>query len=276
MKIGNFTLKKKDDIYYFTIPIFENYGNLFHIFTTRKTGYNDKELDLGVNTQTALNDVYMNYLKLCETFNIKQDSIILSDQVHKDNILIIDESFKSNNFLFKRKVKNADGLITNKKNLFLVTLYADCTPIYFFDPVKEVIALAHSGWKGTVKKIGEKTVLKMIKEFGCNPKDILVALGPSIGPESFEVKEDVKNFFEKIFNEKNFSFSNEIIKPGKNEKYLIDIWKTIEYTLINTGIRKEHILNSNIDTYKNTDLLFSYRKEKNTGRMAAIMAIIDN
>nr|WP_129408683.1 laccase domain-containing protein [Marinitoga lauensis] len=127
-------LNKKEDIYYFIFPIFEKYKNLFHLFTTRKTGYNGKTLDLGINTETPIEDIYKNYLKLCNVFNINPQNLVLSDQVHEDNILIIDETYKSNNFLFDRKVKNADGLITNKKNIFLVTLYADCTPIYFFDP----------------------------------------------------------------------------------------------------------------------------------------------
>jgi YfiH family protein len=266
MKIGNFNLNKKDDLMYLTIPTFEKFNNLFHIFTTRIPN----DFDLGINTETPLKKIYHNYEKLAKVFNLNLNDFVLSDQIHEDNVLVVDESYKSNNFLYERKIKNTDALITNKKNIILVTLYADCTPIYFFDPKNNVIGLAHSGWKGTIKKIAEKTVKKMQNVYNSNPEDILVALGPSIGPNSFEVREDVKILFEKTFP-KNIN----IIKKKDKEKYLINIWKAIEYTLINTGIKKENILISDIDTYSNTDLFFSYRKEGKTGRMAAIMALID-
>ncbi|SHE41723.1 conserved hypothetical protein [Marinitoga hydrogenitolerans DSM 16785] len=268
MNLGNFVLKQKEDICYLTIPIFEKYRNLFHLFTTRKTGYNGKDLNLGINTPTSLEEVYKNYLKLCRILNINTKNIVLSDQVHEDNILIVNDSYKSRNFLFDKKVKNADGLITNKKNIFLFTLYADCTPIYFYDPINEVIGVSHSGWKGTIKEIGKKTILKMKSVFNSQPENILIALGPSIGPESFEVRKDVKTLFEK-------KFGKEVIKPKNEEKFLINIWKAIEISLIEVGIKKENILISNIDTYSNTDLFFSYRKEGNTGRMTTIMALID-
>jgi hypothetical protein len=276
MKIGNFKLNKKEDLMYLTIPTFEKFNNLFHLFTTRIPN----NFDLGTNTKTPLEKIYQNYEHLAKVFNLNIHDFVLSNQIHGDNVLVIDESYKSNNFLFNRTVKNADALITNKKNIVLITLYADCTPIYFFDPNKKVIGLAHSGWKGTIKKIAEKTVKKMMNIYNSNPEDILVALGPSIGPNSFEVREDVEKIFEDTFPN-----NLDIIKTKNDEKildekqldkkYLIDIWKAIEYTLINSGIKKENIINSNIDTYTNTDLFFSYRKEGNTGRMAAIMALID-
>ncbi|OQY09972.1 MAG: hypothetical protein B6I29_02410 [Marinitoga sp. 4572_148] len=266
MKMGNFNINNKNGLMYFTIPIFEKYKNLFHLFTTRIPD----NFDLGINTETPLEKIHKNYEKLAKTFNLNLNDFVLSGQIHGDNVLVIDESYKSNNFLFDRKVKNADGLITNKKNIFLVTLYADCTPIYFFDPANNAAGLSHSGWKGTIKKIAEKTVNKMKENFGTKPEDVLVALGPSIGPDSFEVREDVKILFEKTFD-----FSNEIIKRKNKETYLINIWKAIEYTLIDAGVKKENIFISNIDTYTNTDLLFSYRKEGKTGRMAAIIGLID-
>ncbi|KAF2955539.1 peptidoglycan editing factor PgeF [Marinitoga sp. 38H-ov] len=267
MKIGNFNLSKKEDLMYLTIPTFEKFNYLFHLFTTRIPN----NFDLGTNTKTPLEKIYRNYEHLAKVFNLNIHDFVLSNQIHEDNVLVIDESYKSSNFLFNRTVKNADALITNKKNIVLITLYADCTPIYFFDPNKKVIGLAHSGWKGTIKKIAEKTVKKIMNIYNSNPEDILVALGPSIGPNSFEVREDVKKIFE-------YTFPNnlDIIKKKNDKKYLINIWKAIEYTLVNAGIKKENILNSNIDTYTNTDLFFSYRKEKKTGRMAAIMGLIDN
>ncbi|GAB6188837.1 peptidoglycan editing factor PgeF [Marinitoga arctica] len=269
MKLGNLNLNRKNNLLYLTFPNFEKYKNLFHIFTTRKLGESD--FDLGLNTETPIPQIYKNYIYLANTFDLDVNNFILSDQVHGDNILIVNNSHKSDNFLFNRKIKNVDGLITNIKNLFLITLYADCTPIYFFDPIKNVVGLAHSGWKGTLKEIGKKTVLKIAETFGSNPEDLLIALGPSIGSESFEVKEDVKILFEN-----KFRFSDKIIKRKNEEKYLIDIPTTIKYTLMEIGVKEKNIFISNVDTYKNTDILFSYRREGKTGRMAAIIGLLDS
>ena len=105
------------------------------------------------------------------------------------------------------------GLMTNSSGKVLCTCYADCVPLLFFDPVKNVIASVHSGWKGTIKLIGQETVFNMVNEYGSKVEDILVGIGPSIGPCCFEVQEDTYEQFRKaIFNKKYFSYIKRIEK----------------------------------------------------------------
>ncbi|AEX85812.1 uncharacterized protein, YfiH family [Marinitoga piezophila KA3] len=252
-------LKEKEGLKFLTFSHFEKFNNLFHLFTTRI--YKNTN-DFNLNKRLLDSDIQIknNYSTLCRIFNIPPENLVFSDQVHDNKIKIITQNSDS--------IKEIDGLITNEKNIFLVTYYADCTPIYFYDYKKEIIALAHSGWKGTLKRIAQKTINTMVTNFNSNPSDILVGIGPSIGPESFEVKDDVKSLFEKEFN-----YNDIIIR--KSGKIYIDIWKTIKYQLIESGIPENNIESSNLDTYKRADLFFSYRKEKTSGRMAAIMGLID-
>lgn len=145
----------------------------------------------------------------------------------------------------------------------MVTTYADCMPIVAYDPNREVVGTAHSGWQGTLLQIGKELILKMNEEFSCNPQDIFVTIGPSIGPESFEVGEDVAfKFFIK--------FGRSVVIQ-KNGKFFVNLWKAVEISLKSTGII--HLEFSNIDTYKTTEYFYSYRKEKTKKRFATIVGI---
>ena len=112
-----------------------------------------------------------------------------------------------------------DGLLTNKKDIVFSLGYADCTPLFLYDPVKKVIGNIHSGWKGTLQRIGQNAVKKMIKEYNCNPKDIICCIGPTIRKCHFEVDQDVRDLFYEEF--KNYSQIHDIIQK-KDVKYYID------------------------------------------------------
>ena len=133
-----------------------------------------------------------NYKTLCMVNDMDFNSIIRANQAHTD-IVIAKENSKQNSQIDTAEL--ADGLITNKSKLVLATTNADCILLLFFDPVKKVIANTHSGWKGTLKEISVKTIQKMQKEYGCNPKDIIVCICPSIRKCHFEVEEDVYSLY---------------------------------------------------------------------------------
>ena len=137
------------------------------------------------------------YKKICSSINCNYINLVKTNQEHTNCIKIVEKKIKTAEPDFNlKKYYKTDGLITNQKNIILSTTNADCILLLFFDPVKKVIANTHSGWKGTIQRIAVKTVEKMIKEFECNPKDIICCICPSIRKCHFEVEKDVKDMFE--------------------------------------------------------------------------------
>ncbi|MFQ7239636.1 MAG: polyphenol oxidase family protein [Roseburia intestinalis] len=148
-----------------------------------------------------------------------------------------------------------DGLITNRKGHVLSTFYADCVPLYFVDPVHRAIGMSHSGWKGTVGKLGAATITAMKRESGTETKDLVCAIGPSICQDCYEVSEDVADAFKEAFP----GHADEILLDKKNGKYQLDLWRANEIVLTEAGVLKEKIAVTNICTCCNPDLLFSHR-----------------
>ena len=240
------TIKRyKDEILYYQIDGFNVDDSINHLFSTR----------IGWKQDNLFND-------LSEVFNIPEENIYRVKQVHgKDVIIIKDE--KNINI----SIQESDGLITDKKGISLCTYHADCVPIYFYDKVNKIIGLAHAGWKGTLNNIVEVMIQNMIIHFNCNLQDIIVAIGPSIGPCCYEIGHDV----EILFKEK-YPNNSDIIKENNGKTYL-NLWKSNKINLLNLGINEKNIFHSNLCTSCNIDSLYSYRKEKGTkNRMiAAIM-----
>jgi len=147
---------------------------------------------------------------------------------------------------------NTDGFITRDKNLFLCLTGADCFPVYFFDEEKEIIGLAHGGWRGIVNGIVEKMILKMTKEFNCEIKNINVVLGPGIRSCHFEIKKDIINQFKKY---KNFVIN-------KDNKIFVDLLGIINSQLLKIKLLEKNIKDSNECTYCMIDKYFSNRRDK--------------
>ena len=170
-----------------------------------------------------------------------------------------------------------DALITNKPNKILSISIADCIDLMFFDPIKKVIANTHSGWQGTYKLISKKTVEKMVDNYGCNVKDIICCIGPSIRKCHFEVDEELaKKFYEKFNYLDNI---NDIISKGKIkgeiQKYNIDTVLINTITLLQIGLKQENIIDCDICTVCNSDKFHSYRVDKElSGRNTGIITLI--
>lgn len=208
-----------------------------------------------------------NYKKLCEDFKFEYKNIIRPFQTHSDNII----SIKGND---KINLNEVDGLITNQKNKILSLTYADCIPIYMLDSNKKVISNIHSGWKGTVQKISKKAVEKMILDFGCNVKDIICCIGPSICKKHFEVDADVMLQFKNVFS--YTKRIEEIIESKKNiqgiQKYYIDTVLINRIILEEIGVKPENIIESKICTVCNNSEFHSYRHSKElAGRNTALI-----
>lgn len=208
--------------------------------------------------QKAIGD----YKKLCQAMGSKLAHVVKTNQEHTDEVKIIDEKIKENEPDFNlEQYAKTDGMVTNQKDIMLATTNADCILLLFFDPVKKVIANVHSGWRGTLQRISVKAVQKMKKEFDCAPKDIICCICPSIRKCHFEVEQEVKESFEKEFQD--IENIDEIIEETiPNQKWQIDTVKINQIILEKEGLKKENIIDSGICSVCHSNLIHSYRIEK--------------
>ena len=251
-------------IQYFSIPQLDATGKIKTLFTTTN--------DIAWNFEDA--KAHENYLALGKQLGISLEDMVKTKQRHTNKIRIVTRKNCGDGILRLLDENDPyDGIITNEKNLLLCTVEADCVPVYFYDPVKEVIAMVHSGWKGTVQKISEVTIQKMSGEFGCAPADIKVAIGPHICKDCYEVGQDVFDEFAQPFTkdemQKIFSRKNE-------EKYLLNLQEAVKLTLLKNGILEKNIIPSSVCTFHSQiegHSFCSYRRTKSaTQRMlTAIM-----
>jgi YfiH family protein len=241
-----------------------------HFITSRKGGVSAgayDSLNIGFGTNDFSINVLENRHRMAVETEIPLDSFIMANQVHGTNIEIVTGKYKGMGAFYRdNALKATDAMITNQSEICLFIMNADCVPVLFYDPGKKVIGAAHAGWRGTVNKIAALTIKKMEETFGCNPSDILVGIGPSIGPCCYEVGEDVVDHVYKNFgNTKNF-----VKQTDKSSKFILDLWYTNEYQLIEAGVKPDSIEVSNICTLCNKDKFFSSRGgEGDTGRFGA-------
>lgn len=264
-----FILNEKNGISYYTVSAFSETGLVNHCISTREGGVSEgcyRSMNLRFNCEDKAENVRENFRRTAESVNMDYEKLVLSKQVHEDIIKDVTENDCGNGILFENRYESADGLVTNRCGIGLVTLYADCVPLMFLDPVRRVAATSHSGWKGTVKRIGQKTVLKMCRDYGCDAKDILCAIGPSIQLDHFEVGDDVAEIFMKSFG------GDTAEKFG--ERYHVNMQRAIFKQLTEAGVLPENIDDCGICTYCNSDLLFSHRKTNGRrGNFGAFIAL---
>lgn len=235
-----------------------------HAFTTRFGGYSTGKLSSMNMSPSRENPdiVRKNYKLVCDCENIPVEKCVLSHQTHTNNIRVVNEKDAGKGLFEKSDIKDTDGLVTNIKNLPIVIFYADCVPILLYDPLKEVIAAVHAGWRGTVANIAGNAIEVMKSQFNSNPEDILASIGPSIGPCCFETGDDARNEFVS-------SGLGEFI-IGKN----IDLQNSNKKKLILCGLKSENITISGLCTKCRCDEFYSHRGcGSDTGRMALIACI---
>jgi len=243
---------------YQAIEIFNFHDHLLAIESTRWGGVSTQQyssLNLGAFTNDLKEAVQKNKELLYTDLGINGDQIASSFQCHGNEVLNVIEPGYYEGF---------DALITNKKDIFLQILVADCTPILLFDPLNEVVAAIHAGWRGTANAIVQKTLDKMTLHFHTNPADCFAYVGTCISQPFFEVDEDVALYFDEEF----YVFDKE-----KN-KYFIDLKGCNLRALSDVGLMNNRIAVSPFCTVKDNDLFFSHRHEKGkTGRFGVIIGM---
>lgn len=267
--IGNMNFNEKNSVVYLTFPELERFNFIKHAFSTRFGGVSKNEfssMNLGFNRGDLRKNVIENYRRLCTSIGVNIYDLVASSQDHGTFIRCVGEKEKGIGIFKNHDIKSVDGLLTNVPNVALVTYYADCTPLYFLDRVKKVIGLAHAGWRGTVARIGEKMIDKMKNNYGCNPSDVVCAIGPTIGKCCFEVGEEVASKCLEI---------GPYAKKAGGEKFYVDLQSVNKEVLVQAGVPEENIIKADICTKCYADLLFSHRQTNGKrGTMVAVLELI--
>lgn len=267
------TIRTADNgVKYITFGIFDNVG-LKHGFSTCTGGVSPEAyqgMNLGFNRGDSYNNVINNHRLFAEAVGYDYKKTVLSDQVHETNIVHVTEADAGKGMDGNGGVPKTDGLITDEEGIPLMTFYADCVPLFFYDPVKKVIAAAHSGWRGTVSRIGNIMVERLADDNGCRREDILAVIGPSICKECYEVSDDVADRFAAAFPE----HIDSIAEKKSNGKYMLDLWEANRYILLSAGIKKSNLEIAGICTYHNPDIMISHRKTGGIrGSMAGVVVL---
>lgn len=258
---------------YFTFPALTNTGLCRHAFSTRLGGVSRgryASLSLSFFMGDDRQAVYENYRRLCGAIGVDEKKLVFGDQVHSANVRVVTEADAGKGITRERDYSAVDGLVTNVPGLPLATLYADCVPLLFLDPVKKAVGCSHAGWKGTAASIGRRTVEVMQKAYGSDPADILACIAPSIGPCCYEVDEPLREAFSKIPD-----VSPEgLLTPKGEGKYMLNLWEANRRILLAAGLKAEHITIAQVCTCCHADVFHSHRATAgNRGSLAAVIAL---
>ncbi len=267
----NVTLVTKNNVPFLQFPILEGYP-VTHGFSTRLGGVSTGDcaaMNFSFTRGDRREDVIENHRLFADAVGYDVSRLVLTEQVHGTNILRVGKKDCGQVFFADRDIKETDGLVTNEPGVMLMTFFADCVPLLFYDTRKNAVGNAHSGWRGTVQRMGQKMVERMKEEFQSDPEDIVAVVGPSICQSCYEVSEEVIKEFQKAFDER---YWDELYYKKPNGHYQLDLWEANQIILKEAGLRAEHICVSGLCTNCHPDLLFSHRFTK--GKRGNIGAVI--
>lgn len=196
------------------------------------------------------------YEKAAEIFGIEADKIVRIPQTHTNKVRLVNAS-DAGEGIIKESFPGYDGMVTNEPGIMLATVEADCVPVYMLDPDKKVIAMVHSGWKGTAGKIAVDAIKLMSENFGCRAEDILVCFGPCICGKCYEVSDDLIPKFEETYPKEQV---NQFFEPKPNRKYMLDLIKAITFALLDEGLKEENIDKPDACTLEDANLC-SWRRD---------------
>lgn len=239
-------------------PIIEHLGIAEHGFTTRAGGVSQgifSTLNVSYTRGDDLAAVDENYKRIAVSMHADAADFVLSDQTHTTNIRKVTGDDRGKGILREKDYHDIDGLVTDEPGIVLSAFFADCVPIFIVDPLHHAAGLSHSGWRGTIHRMGRETIRVMQEAYGSRPKDLICAIGPSICQSCYEVSEDVAERFMEEFQ----GLGGQLCYLKSPGKYQLNLWKANEQVLLEAGILPEHMAVTNICTCCNARLLFSHR-----------------
>ena len=243
-------------------PLLEKTGLVRHGFSTRFGGVSTgiyESMNLSFTRGDREEAVRENYRRMAAFLSVPPERFVLTYQTHTDNIRKVTEEDAGKGLTCPRDYGDVDGLITNVPELCLGVFWADCVPILLLDPVHHAIGAVHSGWRGTVQRIGAKAVAAMGTAYGTRPADVLAVIGPSICRDCYEVSEDVALRFREAFPDAEGILTDKGRNAAGEQKYLLDLWAANRHILLAAGLSQENLEITDICTCCNPALMFSHR-----------------
>ncbi|MDO4531118.1 MAG: peptidoglycan editing factor PgeF [Bacillota bacterium] len=263
---------KKDKLEYITFDNLEETGMVKHCFTTRRGGVSTAHwasMNMGLSRGEEKEAVWENYRILAEAVGFTAKNYVTSQQTHTTNVRRVTAADKGKGVWIDRGYTDVDGLITNEKHIPLVIFGADCVPVFLLDRRNKAIGVAHCGWMGTGKRMAEKLLQEMMREFGTDPADVTAAIGPSIGKCCFQMDEPVLRLFQE-----NIPWTEDVVErdPSAEGKYKMDLWECNRRLLAEMGVKEIEI--SHLCTKCDQERFYSHRgMGENRGVMAGIMEL---
>jgi hypothetical protein len=276
MEIINFKLDTGEELPLLQDAMLADTGIVQHCFTTRRGGVSEgifSSLNLSFTRGDDRAAVLENYRRTAQFFGKMPGDFICTDQTHTTQVMRVGRRHAGCGVTRERPYTDVDGLVTDEPGVILSAFYADCVPLYFVDPVRRAIGLSHSGWRGTVGRMGRATLDKMAHEFGTKPEDVRALVGPSICKDCYEVSTDVADAFYAEFP----GHEREILLDKGAGKYQLDLWKANEIVLREAGVLPEHLSVAGLCTCCHPDLLFSHRASHGKrGNLGAFLMLCDD
>lgn len=273
---GTCTLVSSGDVTYITFPKLQAHGGeILHGFSTRLGGVSQGYLgtmNLSFHRGDQREAVMENHRRFAKAMGYDETRLVFSDQVHETNIRKVTTEDCGKGIIRESDIRKTDGLVTNEPGVPIMTFFADCVPLFFYDPAGKVIAMAHSGWRGTVGKIGRKMIEYMHTEYGSDPSKIICAIAPSICQSCYEVSADVADRFYEVFGE---GHGEALLYRKENGKYQLNLHRACEISLLEAGVLPENLDVTDLCTCCNPELLFSHRASNGKrGNLAGVMMIL--
>lgn len=269
--LGNMELEILQGVGVLRFKAWENLSGINHAFSTRIGGVSSDEfasMNLGFSRGDPDANVSENFERFLHAAGFLPGSAVTGAQVHKTNIMRVYAEDAGKGVFTPKEWEEIDGLITNSQGVTLCIYCADCVPLYYYDTKHRAIGLSHAGWRGTALGMAMITVERMREEFGTDPEDLKVAIGPSICKDCFEVDFPVAEAFLSIPGSEFF------VRADGGEKYHIDLWECNRRFLLDAGVKEENITFGNVCTMEESDLIFSHRKTRGQrGSNCAMLAL---
>jgi hypothetical protein len=256
-------IRKSQGITFITSELLEFY-KVKHGFFMRHGGcspYPWKSLNMATSVGDSRQNVIENRKRIADSLQINQSSFYDLWQVHSNDVVIAENPRPKDESHIQ-----ADAIVSNRSEVALLMLFADCVPMLFYDPEQKVIASAHAGWKGTISGIAAKTIKLMIDKYECDPKNIIAVIGPSICQDHYQIGDDVTSKVKTVFK-----FERNVLAIHSGNKYF-DLPKANKNILENCGLKRIEMMN--ICTFCNKEDWFSHRGESGkTGRFASVITL---
>ena len=271
---GDMQVRQNNGITYLSYPRLEQESAIVHGFSTRLGGVSEGYLgsmNLSFSRGDNPENVLENYRRISRAIGFPVESIVTSDQTHTTNVRQVGKEDCGCGVLTPRTFHDIDGLMTNEPGVTLATFYADCVPLYFYDPTHKAIGLSHSGWRGTVGNIAKATVEAMHEAYQTAPADLIAAIGPSICQECYEVSKDVIEEFRQAYPE---PLHQNLFYRKPNGKYQLNLWEACRQNMLCAGLLPGHIQVTDLCTGCNPEILFSHRASKgHRGNLAGFLGV---